>query len=58
MDMLGTRQSFIDTYTIYDGKLINVDLFTSLIENYCCPRTMSIAERQQLLQTVFQASGW
>ena len=58
MDMLGTRQSFIDTYTIYDGRLINVDLFTSLIENYCCPRAMSVAERQQLLQTVFQASGW
>jgi hypothetical protein len=58
MDMLGTRQSFIDTYTIYDGVLINVDLFTSLIENYCCPRAMSSAERQQLLQTVFQASGW
>ena len=58
MDMLGTRQSFIDTYTIYDGVLINVDLFTSLIENYCCPRVMSDAERQQLLQTVFQASGW
>ena len=58
MDMLGTRQSFIDTYTIYDGALINVDLFTSLIENYCCPREMSTAERQQLLQAVFQASGW
>jgi poly-gamma-glutamate synthesis protein (capsule biosynthesis protein) len=58
MDMLGTRQSFIDTYTIYEGRLINVDLFTSLIENYCCPRAMSNAERQQLLQTVFQASGW
>lgn len=58
MDMLGTRQSFIDTYIIYDSRLISVELFTSLIENYCCPRTMSESERAQLLQTVFQASGW
>ena len=58
MDMLGTRQSFIDLYTIYDGKLLNVELVTSLIENYCCPRLMSAEERAQLLETVFQASGW
>jgi hypothetical protein len=45
-------------YTIYGGRLINVELFTGLIENYCCPRAMSDAERGQLLQTVFQASGW
>jgi hypothetical protein len=58
MDMLGTRQSFIDTYVFYDGELISVELFTSLIENYCCPRAMSPEERAQLLTSVFQASGW
>ncbi len=58
MDMLGTRQSFIDTYFIYDGRLLSVELFTSLIENYCCPRAMSETERAQLLQSTFQASGW
>ena len=58
MDMLGTRQSFIDTYVIYDGRIIGVELFTSLIENYCCPREMSAEERAQLLETVFAASGW
>jgi poly-gamma-glutamate synthesis protein (capsule biosynthesis protein) len=58
MQMLGTRQSFVDTYTIYDGQLISVELFTSLIENYCCPRAMSAAERADLLNTVFAASGW
>ncbi|GMQ78485.1 MAG: hypothetical protein BMS9Abin02_1000 [Anaerolineae bacterium] len=58
MDMLGTRQSFIDIYTIYDGRLLNVELVTSLIENYCCPRLMTPEERNQLLETVFQASGW
>lgn len=58
MDMLGTRQSMIDTYTIYDGRLIGVDLFGSMIENYCCPRAISEVERAQLLQTLFTASGW
>jgi hypothetical protein len=58
MDMLGTRQSFVDTYTIYDGRLISVELFTSLIENWCCPRAMSAAERADVLNTVFAASGW
>jgi poly-gamma-glutamate synthesis protein (capsule biosynthesis protein) len=58
MDQLGTRQSFIDTYVIYDGRLLNVELFTGLIENYCCPRVMSAEERAQLLRAVFQASGW
>jgi poly-gamma-glutamate synthesis protein (capsule biosynthesis protein) len=58
MDMLGTRQSFIDIYVFYDGELISVELYTSLIENYCCPRAMSDEERAQLLESVFQASGW
>jgi poly-gamma-glutamate synthesis protein (capsule biosynthesis protein) len=58
MDMLGTRQSFIDTYTVYEGRLINVELTTSLIENYCCPREMNEVERVQLLDAVFRASGW
>ncbi|MFZ0547067.1 MAG: CapA family protein [Candidatus Promineifilaceae bacterium] len=58
MQSLGLRQSFIDTYVIYDGRLISVELFTSLIENYCCPRLMTPEERQQALQSVFQASGW
>jgi hypothetical protein len=58
MEMLGTRQSFVDTYSIYDGRLLSVELFTSLIEDYCCPRAMTPEERAQLLQSVFQASGW
>jgi hypothetical protein len=58
MDMLGTRQAFIDTYLFYDNRLLNIELWTGLIENYCCPREMTAVERAQLLQTVFQASGW
>ncbi|MBP6473352.1 MAG: CapA family protein [Chloroflexi bacterium] len=58
MDMLGTRQTFVDTYTVYNGRLLNVDLWTGLIENYAKPRLMTTDERTQALTAVFQASGW
>ncbi len=58
MDMLGTRQTFVDTYTVYDGRLLNVDLWTGLIENYARPRLMTPEERAAALTAVFQASGW
>ena len=58
MDMQGTRETFVDTYSIYDGRLLNVSLWTGLIENYYLPRLMTPAERSQTLQTVFDASGW
>ena len=58
MDSMGTRQTFIDTYAIYDGRLISVELWTGLIENWARPRVMTQQERADLLQTVFQASGW
>ncbi|MDX1413378.1 MAG: CapA family protein [Candidatus Promineifilaceae bacterium] len=46
MDMTGTRQSFVDIYTIYDGRLINVELWTGLIEDFFQPRLMTAAERE------------
>ena len=58
MDQLGTRQSFVDTYVFYDGRLLTVQLWTGLIENYCCPRDMTEAERAAMLTAVFQASDW
>lgn len=58
MDQPGTRQTFVDTYIIYDNRLLTVDLWTGLIESYAKPRLMTPEERAQTLQTVFQASGW
>ena len=58
MDMLATRQTFVDTYVIYDGRLLSVELWTGLIENWARPRLMTPEERADLLQTVFAASGW
>lgn len=58
MDMMGTRQTFVDNYIVYDGRLISVDLWTGLIENWARPRLMTPEERAELLLTTFQASGW
>ncbi len=58
MDMMGTRQTFVVTYVIYNGRLISVELWTGLIENWARPRLMTPEERADLLQTVFEASGW
>lgn len=58
MFSLGTRQSFVDRLIVYDGRLLGVDLWTGLIEDYARPREMSAAERAELLSAVFAASGW
>ncbi len=58
MDMIGTRQTFVDTYVVYDNRLIGVELWTGLIESWARPRLMTPEERADLLQTVFQASDW
>lgn len=55
---LGSRQMFIDTYTFYEGRLLNVDLWTGINEDYARVRRMTPAERQALLQAVFEASFW
>lgn len=58
MDRLGTRQTLVDTYIVYDGRLLSVEMWTGLIENYARPRRMTAEERAQLLQILFEASGW
>lgn len=58
MDMLGTRQTLVDIYTIYDNRLLSVEMWTGLIENYARPRQMSPEERRDLFETLFSASGW
>lgn len=55
---LPTRQTMIDIYTLYDGQLLSVQIWTGLIEDYGRPRPMTLEERTQLLELVFTASGW
>lgn len=58
MELLGTRQTFIDTYTIYQNRLISVTLWTGMLENWARPRLATPAERTDVLESLFQASGW
>jgi poly-gamma-glutamate synthesis protein (capsule biosynthesis protein) len=55
---LGSRQSFLDVYTVSNGSLLNVDLWTGLNEDFARIRQMTPEERQALLQAVFDASDW
>jgi len=52
------RQAFIDRHVFYNGRYIGAELETLLFVDYARPRFMTEAERQDLLQTIFKASGW
>ena len=54
----GIRNEFIDRYVIYNGQLISVELFTTLLEDFSRPRFMTESERSQFLSDYFTASGW
>ncbi len=58
MAQIGTRQMFMDKVIVHEGQVISVELYTGIIENYCCPRPMTEAERADFLQTIFEANGW
>ena len=58
MFSLGTRQMFVDTYVVYNGRLLSTDLWTGMIEDYARPRKMTEEERIQLLQSVFDGSDF
>ena len=50
----GTRQEFLDRYVFYDGRLLNVQLVTALLEDYSRPRLMTDDERSVFLRDVFE----
>jgi len=54
----GIRREFLDRYVIYDGKLISVELITTLLEDFSRPRIMTPDERSAFLQEYFTDSGW
>lgn len=55
---LGSRQMFMDSYLFYDGRLLNVDLWTGMNEDYARVRQMTAGEREELLRAVFEVSDW
>jgi hypothetical protein len=56
--VVGTRRAALDRYTIYEGKVIGVELITTMLEDWSRPRLMTTEERQQFLQELYSASGW
>ena len=52
------RQAFIDRYFIYNGRVLSTDLITIMFVDMARSRLMNSDERQQLLETIFSASGW
>jgi hypothetical protein len=54
----GIRREFLDRYVIYNGKLISVELITTMLEDFSRPRIMTSDERSAFLQEYFTDSGW
>lgn len=55
---LASRQAFIDRHVFYNGRYIGTELLPIMFVDYARPRPMTPAEREQLLEEVFLASGW
>jgi poly-gamma-glutamate synthesis protein (capsule biosynthesis protein) len=54
----GTRREFVDRHYFYDGRHIQTELLTALLEDYARPRPMDPAEREAFLSDIFNAAGW
>ena len=52
------RQGFIDRHVFYDGRYVGTELLPILFVDYARPRPMTPGEQDDLLRTVFRASGW
>jgi poly-gamma-glutamate synthesis protein (capsule biosynthesis protein) len=53
-----TRQAFIDRHVFYDNRYVSTELIPITFVDYAHSRPMTDAEAQDLLQTIFKASGW
>ncbi len=53
-----TASAFIDRHSFYDGKHISTELLTIKFEDFARARPMTNVEREVLLRTTFNASGW
>lgn len=53
-----TREEFLDRHVFYDGQYIGTELITALLMDYARPELMNEADRTDLLNRIFTASGW
>jgi Bacterial capsule synthesis protein PGA_cap len=58
MFSLPTRELFIDRHVFYDGKYINTELLSYIIEDFSQPRPMTVLERAQFLASIFKVAGY
>jgi poly-gamma-glutamate synthesis protein (capsule biosynthesis protein) len=58
MQAINLRQNFIDRYVVYDNRLINVELLTTIRDVPAQPRPMTPPEKRDLLKTLFALSFW
>jgi Bacterial capsule synthesis protein PGA_cap len=52
------RGGLIPRHLIYDGKLLQTELLTTMLDYYAQPRWATASERQHILDGVFGASGF
>jgi hypothetical protein len=55
---LPTGQGFLDRHVFYDGRYLGAELIGIRFVDFARPRLMTPEERTQLLNSVFEASGW
>ncbi len=56
--MDSTNTAFIDRHVFYDGRYLGVELVSIRFVDYARSRPTEPTEREELLRTVFEASGW
>ena len=54
----GTRREFVDRHVFYEGRHIQAELLTALLEDYARPRPMTAEEREAFLAEIFSSAGW
>lgn len=52
----GTRREFIDRHIVYDGKYMNTEVLTALLQDYSRPEPMNDEDRVRFLSDIFSAS--
>jgi poly-gamma-glutamate synthesis protein (capsule biosynthesis protein) len=55
---LPTGQGMLDRHVFYDGRHISSELIGIRFIDYAQSRLMTVEEKEELLQSVFEASGW
>jgi poly-gamma-glutamate synthesis protein (capsule biosynthesis protein) len=52
------RSGLVPRHLIYEGRLLQTELLTTMLEDYAQPRWATPAERERILRSVFGASGF